>query len=81
MRKPQLFSLFLFMGFLLTTVEFILNLNNSSLCHTQGCSVVDSFAKSETLMVLAGAGFFEFHFCCLCLKEFLTENKLSISCL
>lgn len=69
MRKPQLFSLFLFMGFLLTTVEFILNLNNSSLCHTQGCSVVDSFAKSETLMVLAGAGFFGISFLLSLLKR------------
>jgi len=59
LKRQSWIQTFIFLaGLVLTLVELVMELNSTSLCHSEGCRVVDSFARSEILMVTAGLLFF-----------------------
>jgi len=58
-KKQLRIQPFIFLaGSILTLAELFVRLNSSSLCHSEGCGVVNSFARSELLLVAAGFLFF-----------------------
>jgi len=54
----QFQCVFFLVGLVLTLIELVMEFNHSSLCHSEGCRTVDSFAGSEILVVTAGFLFF-----------------------
>ena len=64
------------LGFLIAVFEIILKLNNKTICNTKGCALVDSFTKSELLMLVFGAGLFLLLFILSILKK---EKIFSVS--
>ena len=59
-------------GVLLTIVEILLQTKGASLCHTSGCKLAASFARSEMAVLGAGLAFFIL----LSLLFFLEEKKV-----
>ncbi|MCX8034344.1 MAG: hypothetical protein N3A00_03380 [Thermodesulfovibrio sp.] len=58
-KTPEKF--FYFLGFALTVTELLFNISGSSLCHTEGCKVVESFVRGgEVVLLLGGVVLFGF---------------------
>ncbi|MEM3335616.1 MAG: hypothetical protein QXY47_06245 [Thermoplasmata archaeon] len=85
MKKHKIFlTLFLFLsliGFILTSVEFFYSLQGKSLCPTDGCLIVGSFARDDKALYLMGMIFFGSIIALLSFKKYFSYANLLIDIL
>lgn len=85
MKKQKIFfALFLFLsltGLILTSVEFFYSLQGKSLCPTDGCLIVGSFAKDDKVLYLLGMIFFGSIIALFLFKKYFSHANLLIDML